>query len=249
MKRQNGSSVDNHEAIRLPFTLRVIGENNHADLDSCRSSRSDTNLPIACRSGGFDLRRVGRHVGAGGNAAFLVRPRLTARGSSARQQSVMAIRLRRAHRAIHPIRATQLFKIPVCMRSTLPRSLNACDPRSGALLASFKMPGSIKSGATPVGSMVFVGSGNTNDGTGSGVHAFSLPHPPLYPTVESGWNCVSESFPENSDSGEQRTAASRNANGRRRSRGFREQRLVIGSGIEVSVLLPRHATRSSNRPR
>ncbi|MFM0632265.1 outer membrane protein assembly factor BamB family protein [Paraburkholderia xenovorans] len=57
----------------------------------------------------------------------------------------------------------------------LPPSLNAYDARSGALLASFKMPGSVNSGATPVGDMVFVGSGNTNDGTGSGVHAFGLP--------------------------------------------------------------------------
>jgi outer membrane protein assembly factor BamB len=56
----------------------------------------------------------------------------------------------------------------------LPPSLNAYDARSGALLASFKMPGSVNSGATPVGDMVFVGSGNTNDGTGSGVHAFGL---------------------------------------------------------------------------
>ncbi|MFM0140208.1 outer membrane protein assembly factor BamB family protein [Caballeronia grimmiae] len=57
----------------------------------------------------------------------------------------------------------------------LPPSLNAYDARSGALLASFKMPGSINSGATPVGDMVFVGSGNTNDGTGSAIHAFRLP--------------------------------------------------------------------------
>jgi hypothetical protein len=55
--------------------------------------------------------------------------------------------------------------------------LNAYDARTGALLKSFLMKplASVDSGATPVGDMVFVGSGYTNDGTGGGVHAFRLP--------------------------------------------------------------------------
>ena len=58
-----------------------------------------------------------------------------------------------------------------------PPALNAYDARTGALLRSFLMKplGSVNSGATPVGDMVFVGSGYTNDGTGGGVHAFKLP--------------------------------------------------------------------------
>jgi outer membrane protein assembly factor BamB len=57
----------------------------------------------------------------------------------------------------------------------LPPALNAYEARSGRLLASFPMPGSVNSGATPVGRTVFVGSGNSNDGAGGGVHALSLP--------------------------------------------------------------------------
>ncbi len=53
--------------------------------------------------------------------------------------------------------------------------LNAYDERSGVLLKTFAMPGSVNSGATPVGRMLFVGSGTTPDGSGSGVHAFALP--------------------------------------------------------------------------
>jgi hypothetical protein len=53
--------------------------------------------------------------------------------------------------------------------------LNAYDERSGAPLKTFAMPGSVNSGATPVGRMLFVGSGTTADGSGSGVHAFTLP--------------------------------------------------------------------------
>jgi polyvinyl alcohol dehydrogenase (cytochrome) len=55
-----------------------------------------------------------------------------------------------------------------------PPALNAYDARTGSLLRSFQMNGSVNSGATPVGDMVFVGSGNTNDGNGGGVHAFRL---------------------------------------------------------------------------
>jgi outer membrane protein assembly factor BamB len=57
----------------------------------------------------------------------------------------------------------------------LPPALNAYDARSGMLLASFPMPGSVNSGATPVGDLIFVSSGNSTDGSGGGVHALSLP--------------------------------------------------------------------------
>lgn len=53
--------------------------------------------------------------------------------------------------------------------------LLARDARNGQLLAHFPLPGNAFSGATPVGKMVFVGSGNTNDGQGSAVNAFKLP--------------------------------------------------------------------------
>ena len=56
-----------------------------------------------------------------------------------------------------------------------PPALNAYDAISGALLASFPMPGSVNSGATPVGDLVFVSSGNSTDGSGGGVQALSLP--------------------------------------------------------------------------
>jgi outer membrane protein assembly factor BamB len=56
-----------------------------------------------------------------------------------------------------------------------PPALQAYDARTGQLLASFQLPGSVNSGATPVGKMVFVGSGNSTDGEGSAVHAFTLP--------------------------------------------------------------------------
>jgi hypothetical protein len=56
-----------------------------------------------------------------------------------------------------------------------PFGLNAYHARSGVLLKTFAMPGSVNSGATPVGKMLFVGSGTTTDGSGSGVHAFTLP--------------------------------------------------------------------------
>jgi outer membrane protein assembly factor BamB len=54
-----------------------------------------------------------------------------------------------------------------------PPALNAYDAHTGKLLASFPLPGSVNSGATPVGKRIFVGSGNSSDGQGSGVHAFS----------------------------------------------------------------------------
>ena len=54
-------------------------------------------------------------------------------------------------------------------------ALNAYDSLTGELLTSFPLPGSVNSGATPVGKMVFVGSGNSSTGAGSAVHAFTLP--------------------------------------------------------------------------
>src|SRR5208337_4853661 len=45
-----------------------------------------------------------------------------------------------------------------------PPALNAYNARSGHLLASFSMPGSVNSAATPVGKMLFVTSGNSSDG-------------------------------------------------------------------------------------
>jgi len=53
--------------------------------------------------------------------------------------------------------------------------LHAYEAHTGRLLARFVLPGSVNAGATPVGSMVFVGSGTTATGHGSGVHAFRLP--------------------------------------------------------------------------
>ncbi|MGB6177491.1 MAG: PQQ-binding-like beta-propeller repeat protein [Methylocella sp.] len=55
-----------------------------------------------------------------------------------------------------------------------PPALKAYDARSGALLKTFPMAGSVNSAATPVGKMLFVTSGNSFDGKGSGVHAFTL---------------------------------------------------------------------------
>jgi len=56
-----------------------------------------------------------------------------------------------------------------------PPALKAYDARSGALLHTFHMPGSVNSAATPVGKMLFVTSGNSVDGKGGGVQAFTLP--------------------------------------------------------------------------
>jgi hypothetical protein len=53
--------------------------------------------------------------------------------------------------------------------------VNAYDAENGQLLASFPMPGSVNSAAVPLGAMVYVGSGTTIDGSGSGVHALALP--------------------------------------------------------------------------
>jgi hypothetical protein len=57
----------------------------------------------------------------------------------------------------------------------VPPAVNAYDARNGTLLATFPMLGQVNSAATPVGKMLFVTSGNSFDGNGSGVHAFALP--------------------------------------------------------------------------
>jgi outer membrane protein assembly factor BamB len=54
-------------------------------------------------------------------------------------------------------------------------ALNAYDAGKGTLLATFPLPGSVNSAATPVGNMLFVTTGNVIDGSGRGVHAFALP--------------------------------------------------------------------------
>jgi outer membrane protein assembly factor BamB len=54
-------------------------------------------------------------------------------------------------------------------------AVKAYDAENGQLLASFPMPGSVNSAAVPLGAMVYVGSGTTTDGSGSGVHALALP--------------------------------------------------------------------------
>jgi len=56
-----------------------------------------------------------------------------------------------------------------------PPSLRAFDAESGLVLHSIPMPGAVNSSAALVGKTLFVGSGNSNDGTGGGVHAFRLP--------------------------------------------------------------------------
>jgi outer membrane protein assembly factor BamB len=53
--------------------------------------------------------------------------------------------------------------------------LQAYEAHTGRLLARFVLPGSVNAGATPVGRMVFVGSGTSATGHGGGVHAFRLP--------------------------------------------------------------------------
>ena len=56
-----------------------------------------------------------------------------------------------------------------------PFAVNAYDAENGQVLASFSMSGSVNSAAVPLGAMVYVGSGTTIDGSGSGVHALALP--------------------------------------------------------------------------
>ncbi len=53
--------------------------------------------------------------------------------------------------------------------------LNAYDARDGRLLAALPMPGAVNSAAIPAGKMLFVTSGNSFDGLGGVVRAFTLP--------------------------------------------------------------------------
>lgn len=60
----------------------------------------------------------------------------------------------------------------------LPPALNAyaaSGPLHGLLLRRFQMQGAVNSAAVPVGRMLFVTTGNVTDGSGGGVHAFTLP--------------------------------------------------------------------------
>jgi outer membrane protein assembly factor BamB len=54
-------------------------------------------------------------------------------------------------------------------------AVNAYDAENGQLLASFEMPGSVNSATIPLADAIYVGSGTTTDGSGSGVHALALP--------------------------------------------------------------------------
>ena len=47
----------------------------------------------------------------------------------------------------------------------------AFDAQSGMLLQEFPMPGAVNSSAALVGDTLFVGSGDSESGAGSGVHA------------------------------------------------------------------------------
>ena len=70
-----------------------------------------------------------------------------------------------------------VFSGLVGIPSLIQPALKAYDARTGRLLKVFsmrgQMRGSINSAATPVGKMLFVTSGNSTDGTGGGVHAFT----------------------------------------------------------------------------
>jgi len=57
----------------------------------------------------------------------------------------------------------------------LPPALIARDARTCEQLWRYDTPGAVNAGATPVGKMVFVGTGNSFDGQGGGVQAFGLP--------------------------------------------------------------------------
>lgn len=57
-------------------------------------------------------------------------------------------------------------------------TFRAYDAVSGQLLFSYPLPGSVSSGTTLVRDMAFLGSGNIQDGSGSGVHGFKPPPVP-----------------------------------------------------------------------
>jgi hypothetical protein len=59
--------------------------------------------------------------------------------------------------------------------SLLLPSLRAFSAQSGVLVHTIPMQGAVNSSAALVGDSLYVGSGNSNDGRGGGVHAFRLP--------------------------------------------------------------------------
>ncbi len=63
----------------------------------------------------------------------------------------------------------------VFVGAVAPPSLRAFDAQSGMLLNSIAMPGAVNSSAALVGKMLFVGSGDSESGAGSGVHALAVP--------------------------------------------------------------------------
>ena len=62
----------------------------------------------------------------------------------------------------------------VFVGALIPPSLRAFDAASGTPLNQITMPGSVNSSAAIVGGTLFVGSGNSFDGNGGGVHALRL---------------------------------------------------------------------------
>jgi len=63
----------------------------------------------------------------------------------------------------------------VFVGAVAPPSLRAFDAQSGSLLNSIVMQGAVNSSAALVGKMLFVGSGDSESGAGSGVHALAVP--------------------------------------------------------------------------
>ena len=59
--------------------------------------------------------------------------------------------------------------------SLVPASLRAYNAASGQIVAEFPMPGEVNSAVAIVNNMIFFGTGNTFDGAGSSMQAFTLP--------------------------------------------------------------------------
>lgn len=75
----------------------------------------------------------------------------------------------------HTFAASSVADGVVFVGTLAPGTLRAYHADTGALLKVFAIEGAINSGAAIVNDVVFVGSGNSHDGAGSGVHAFKLP--------------------------------------------------------------------------
>ncbi len=71
--------------------------------------------------------------------------------------------------------ATSVANGVVFAGSPAPTALEAFVAQTGRPLTAFAMPGAVDSSAVMVDKMLFVGSGNSNSGTGGGVHALKLP--------------------------------------------------------------------------